>query len=109
MALTEATNSGTSNSTTAVELITSPGTGERHISKTISIYNADTVAAAATVYYYDGSNSRTILKVTLSAGDQLVIDDVLVIDDENASIRLVLDDAVTTNQLPFTAHYGVAS
>lgn len=109
MAFSEETNTGTSNNTTDVTVVGSPASGERHISRNISIYNADTASATVEVMHDDGTNQRTILKTTLATGDTLFIDDILVVDDTSSSIVMKLSGAVTTTQLPFTAHYGVAS
>lgn len=60
---------GTSNSTTAVTVLSAPGTGHTKEVKHLSVYNADTVAATLTVQVNNNGTARIIAKTTLDVGD----------------------------------------
>lgn len=111
MAFTEAANHGVTNSTTPVTVVSAPGSGSRRLVKTITVFNADTVAATVTLRYSDtsGAVTRQLVQSTLAPNQTLIWNDVLVLDTTGRSISAVLSGAITTNQLPFTAHYGDAS
>jgi hypothetical protein len=59
------------NSTTGVTAVAAPAASTQRQIKSISVYNADTVAATVTIRYNNNSTLRTIVKVTLSVGDTL--------------------------------------
>lgn len=61
----------TTNSTTAVVLVAAPAAGHTRTVKALSVHNADTASATATIRYNDGGTFRTIFKVLLSVGDHL--------------------------------------
>ena len=106
MAFTEGQSAGTTNNTTAVTVVSTPSSGYRVV-KCMNFYNKDTANATLTVEYYDGSTAYEICKITLSAGDVLILDEVYVVPSGGtAVIRCKSSGTVTTNQLPFVATYG---
>lgn len=62
---------GVTNSTTAVTMVSAPAAGHTRTIIGFSVHNADTVAAEVTIQYNNNGTTRTILKVTLSPGDNL--------------------------------------
>ena len=106
MAFAELSSDGTSNGTTPVEVVAAPGSSTKRVIKSMIVYNNDTVSATITITYDNGTTERTLCKVTLAAGDQLYLNDTIVLDDVSSSINLVLSGAVTTNELDWSAHYG---
>lgn len=64
-------NNGTSNDTTDVTVVGSPGASTSRQVKYISIYNSDTAAADVTVKFNTGAADRIIGIWTLSVGDTL--------------------------------------
>ena len=109
MAFAESSSDGTTNGTTAVEMVAAPGSSTQRIVKSLTVYNADTVDATVFVTFDNGTNERRLFQVTLSSGDQLYYDDVVVLPDTSSSINIDLSGAVTTNELEWTAHYADAS
>ncbi len=73
--VTPVKNTGQSNSTSAVNIVPSPASGEQNQLRFFSIYNADTVSATVIVQVYDGSNTRIIYQAVLAVGDELFYDD----------------------------------
>jgi hypothetical protein len=61
----------TSNGTTAVTLVPSPGSGVHRVVNGLSIYNADTANATVTVRRKTAAGNFTLFKVTLAAAWQL--------------------------------------
>lgn len=70
-----AINHGQTNSAVAVSLLDAPQTGQQRIVETISVYNADTVNATATVRLNDNATTRIVVKATLVAGTGLHYED----------------------------------
>lgn len=64
-------SSGLTNNTTAVSWVASPIAGNVRQVKYLSLYNADTAAITATVRVNDGTNTRILVKFTLSAGERV--------------------------------------
>ena len=64
-------NNGTSNNTTAVDIVGSPASGEQNELRYCSIYNSDTVSAIVKIQLFDGTNTRVVFQCTLSVGDTL--------------------------------------
>jgi hypothetical protein len=61
-----------SNSTSAVNIVYSPGSpGTRRVIKTMFIYNADTVASVVTVRLNDNATTRILVSRSLAAGETL--------------------------------------
>lgn len=71
------TNTGASNSTTAVTLVAAPGATTSRQLKYLSIKNSDTVATTLWVQYNDNATLREIWKGTLAVNDTLVYVDSL--------------------------------
>jgi hypothetical protein len=61
-----------SNSTTAVSIVAAPGASTQRQIKSISIFNADTVAATVTVRLNNNSTYRNIVKLTLQPDQTLL-------------------------------------
>jgi hypothetical protein len=74
-ATTPGEQDGTSNSTTAVTVVSSPASSTQRFVKHLVIQNADTAAATVTVIYNNNATLRNILVVTLAVGDQLIYED----------------------------------
>lgn len=68
-------NDGASNSTTPVTILAAPAAGHTRQVKFLSVQNADTFEAVLTLRYNDGGTPRTILKITLAIGDNLIYTD----------------------------------
>lgn len=60
------------NSTTAVDICAAPAASTIRDIDSISIYNADTVAADVTIRYNDNATTYTIIKVNLLTGEKLI-------------------------------------
>lgn len=60
------------NNTTAVDIAAAPGASTVRDIDHVSINNIDTAVATVTVRYNDNGTTYTIVKVTLSVGDQLI-------------------------------------
>jgi hypothetical protein len=65
-------NDGVTNNGTAVSVLAAPAASHTRQVKFLSVQNADTVPATLTVQYNDNATKRTIVKVTLAVGDNLV-------------------------------------
>jgi microcystin-dependent protein len=74
-ATTPGEQDGTSNSTTAVTVVSSPASSTQRLIKNIVIQNADTASATVTVIYNNNSTLRNIVVATLAVGDQLIYED----------------------------------
>jgi hypothetical protein len=70
-AVNPTSNNGTSNNTTAVDIVPSPGSSQQNELRYCSIYNSDTVAATVFILVYDGTNTRQIFRCLLNPGDIL--------------------------------------
>lgn len=75
--VSSASNTGQTNSTTAVTLVAAPGTNQTRHLKYLSVRNADTVATLLWIQVNDNSTLREIWKGTLAVGDTLVYTDSL--------------------------------
>jgi hypothetical protein len=65
-------SNGVLSGTTAADICTAPAASTIRDIDSISINNLDTAAVILTVNYYDSATLRTIIKVTLAVGDQLL-------------------------------------
>jgi hypothetical protein len=66
---TLSTNNGTSNNTTAVDIVTSPAAAsQQNELRYCAIYNSDTAPAIVLIQIYDGTNTRQVFKCTLNIG-----------------------------------------
>jgi len=70
-AVTLNTVNGTSNNTTAVDLVTSPSASQQNELRYCSIYNSDTASATVKIQIYDGSSTRIVFQCILAVGDTL--------------------------------------
>lgn len=68
-------NDGASNNTTAVPILAAPASGHTRMVKFLSVSNIDTAAVTLTLRYNDNGTFRTILKVVLAVGDQVIYTD----------------------------------
>lgn len=64
-------NNGTSNDTTAVDLVPSPASGEQNELKYCSIYNADNTSETVIIQVFDGVNTRVVFRAVLAPGATL--------------------------------------
>jgi hypothetical protein len=105
MAFTPGQQSGQSNGATEVEICSGPSSGQR-IVKTVNIYNADTVSATVTVNFEDGATERILAKETVPAGSTMLITSPIVLAASDETLEMILDGAVTTNELDFYVAYA---
>lgn len=61
--------------TTALNAVTAPATGSTRVVRSGFIYNADTADVAVTVKHNNGTNAYPLVKVTLPAGNTLILGD----------------------------------
>lgn len=69
--VTLVSNNGTSNDTSAVDLVASPSSGQQNELRYCSIYNADSVTQTVIIQVYDGANTRIVFRAVLGVGDML--------------------------------------
>ncbi len=69
--VTLVSNNGTSNDTTAVDLVPSPSSGQQNELRYCSIFNADSSSETVIVQVFDGTNTRVVFRATLGVGDTL--------------------------------------
>lgn len=69
------TTVGTTNNTTAVDVVPSPTSGVVRVVSTITVYNKDTANAVVYINFVDSGTEYRMVQVTLSTGDQLVYSD----------------------------------
>ena len=106
MTILEKSENGSSSNTTYVTVVTAPSASARRSIKNINIYNADSANASVTLTLVNTATSNSSLMVTtLSSGDTLIYDDVVILDTANKSIALKLSANVTTSQLQFMSNY----
>ena len=70
-AVTPTKNTGTTNSTTAVNLVAAPAASNQRLVRYVSICNTDTVTAEVTVRFNDNASIRKILVVSLLPNESL--------------------------------------
>ncbi len=70
--LTPGITSSISNSTTPVDITGSPAASTQRQINYLNVYNADTAAATVTISFHDGTNTRTLVKITLAIGEALI-------------------------------------
>jgi hypothetical protein len=63
------------NGTTPVTIVASPAASTQRQTKYLDFFNVDTIPHVITVEMYDGTNQRTLVKVTLEVGEQLIWQD----------------------------------
>lgn len=104
MAFTPGNNNGTSNGSTAVDVVASPSAGFRLV-RTITLHQTGSTARTSVLSFNDGSNTRTILRQELQPNESIVLDNVFVVGTTD-SIELTLTSAAGTTSVQFTAHYA---
>lgn len=111
MAFIEGNQHGLTNSTTRVVAVAAPAASVRRLVRTITVYNADTVAATVILEFSDpaGATDRVFARQTLATLETFIFNDVLVLDETDQTISLSLAAAITTNQLQFTSHFSDVS
>lgn len=62
---------GLTNNATAVTVVASPLNNHTRTVKYLSVFNADTVDATVIVRFYNGTNRRRLVTVTLKTGETL--------------------------------------
>src|SRR5574341_1082320 len=72
---TPGSNDTQSNGANAVTIVPAPGANLQRQVKLLTVFNADTAAAAATIRYNNHGTLRPIVKVTLAVGSTLVYTD----------------------------------
>jgi hypothetical protein len=65
------TNNGTSNDTTAVDLVPSPSSNQQNELRYCSIYNADSASETVIIQVFDGTNTRIVFRAVLAPGATL--------------------------------------
>jgi hypothetical protein len=64
-------NNGTSNDTTAVDLVPSPSSNQQNELRYCSIYNADSASETVIIQIFDGTNTRIVFRAVLASGATL--------------------------------------
>lgn len=108
MAFTPGAANGVTTGTSDQEMVAAPAASTQRMVRYLSVYNADTVAATVTVKYADtggGGVERVLRKATLAVDETLEFDGAIVLEDTD-SIDVVLEAAVTTNELEWTASWA---
>lgn len=91
-----ASNTGQSNSTTAVTLVAAPGANQTRHLKYLSVRNADTVATLMWIQVNDNSTLREIWKGTLAVGDSLIYTDSLGFNVINTSGQIKTGSGISS-------------
>jgi hypothetical protein len=99
--LTEGSNDGALNGTTAVTLVSAPAASTRRIVKWLTIQNKDTAAVTVTVTFNNstGPTTRQIAKVTLQPNDTWTTDGTF---DSSGNIKTVVGSVNLTTQVTGT-------
>jgi hypothetical protein len=99
--LTEGSNDGALNGTTAVTLAASPSASTRRVVKWITIQNKDTAAVTITITYENssGPTTRQIAKVTLQVNDTWTTDGTF---DSNGNLKTVVGSVNLATQVTGT-------
>lgn len=64
-------NNGTSNDTTAVDLVPSPSSGQQNELRYCSIFNADSSSETVIIQVFDGTNTRVVFRAVLAPNSTL--------------------------------------
>jgi len=104
-----ANTDGTSNGTTDVTVIPSPGASTSRLIPIggFNIFNNDTVEAVVTIQKHDtgGPTDRVMDKITMQTGDAWSNPFPMVLDSTTERIEIYLGGAVTTNELDWVSHW----
>lgn len=69
--VTLVSSNGTSNNTIAVDLVTSPGSGQQNELRYCSIFNTDSSPETVIIQVFDGVNTRVVFRAVLAVGSTL--------------------------------------
>jgi hypothetical protein len=69
--ITPSRNALTTNNTTAVDLVASPGSSTQRLVSYMSVYNSDTVSATVTINLYTTSTTYKLFTTTLAVGERV--------------------------------------
>lgn len=105
MAVASFSGDGRLNGATEVVIVPAPGAGATRISRTITLYNRDTVAHTLTLQYANGVDRRTLWSGSMAAGESLTWNDPLILDATDKSIVAASDAPATVGEPDYTAHY----
>jgi hypothetical protein len=99
--LTEGSNDGALNGTTAVTLVSAPSASTRRVVKWLTIQNKDTAAVTVTVTFNNstGPTTRQIAKVTLQPNDTWTTDGTF---DSSGNMKTVVGSVNLTTQVTGT-------
>jgi hypothetical protein len=99
--LTEGSNDGALNGTTAVTLVSAPAASTRRVVKWLTIQNKDTAAVTVTVTFNNstGPTTRQIAKVTLQPNDTWTTDGTF---DSSGNMKTVVGSVNLTTQVTGT-------
>jgi hypothetical protein len=99
---------GNTNNTTAVTAVSAPASSKRRLIRSLSIHNADTASATATVRLNDSNSGNNFIidKVTIASGSTYLLDRVIVLASTTESLQVVLSAAITTNHLDYVVVYA---
>jgi hypothetical protein len=98
--MADGSNDGTTNSTTAVTVIAAPAASTTRMipARSVSLYNADTVAMAGKFRLNNNGTFRVIKAFEIPVGETWVNDNYISLDATTKSIEIILDAAITTTQ-----------
>jgi hypothetical protein len=99
---------GNTNNTTAVTAVAAPASGKRRLIRSVSIHNADTASATATIRLNDSNSGNNFIidKQTITSGSTYLLDRVLVLASTTESLQIILAAAITTNHLDYVVVYA---
>lgn len=109
MAFAEKSSDGVFNGTTPVDIVASPGSAHTFVVRSVTVHNADTVAAVVTLSYYNSAALRKLTKVTLDPDATFIYEVVQALDGTAKKIQGVLGAAHTTTAPSFVATYADVS
>lgn len=112
MAIAYKNEHGTLNGTTAVTVVSAPGSGITRLVAWISIANTDSASVTVTLNLADsGPVTRQLVKATLAVGESLLWEPSrpLALQDANESIQAVMDAAATTTNPDYVSSFAEVS
>jgi hypothetical protein len=109
MALAETGNEGALNGTTAVDVVTTPGSIHRYVVRNVSVYNGDTVSRIITLIKNMNGTERILGKETLQPGESWIFDKIVVLDATTEKITAKSDATAATTEPTFDAAFADVS
>lgn len=101
---------GTTNGTTPVTVVATPGASVRRIAKTVTVTNVDTAAAVVVLEKVSSGGTRRLARVPLEPDEHLIWDAPEAVRSSTSSlIQVRLEGAVTSDELDWTSTWGDAS